>query len=127
MTALADLKTMPGRRLLVAAAETIRAEAERIRNTQDALVAAGLLPAWADGQDVRRALLLAAAGALEWTAVAGAEEPAAAKAQRRKPVTLHRDITNAGRSEIVAEILARKAAASPVVEATESETEGAAA
>lgn len=122
MSALADLKTMPGRRLLTFAADALRAEAERIRDTQDALVAAGLLPVWAEGQDIKRALFLAAAGALEWTAVAGAEEPAAAKAQRRRPVNLHRDITNAGRSEMIAEILAREAIQpEPVVETTETE------
>lgn len=125
MTVLADLQTMPGRLLLISVADVLRGEAERIRHAQDALVAAGMQPAWAEGQDIKRALLLAGAGALEWTSVAGAEEPDFAKAQRRKPSQAHRQIADAGRSEVIAEILARTVKAE--AETSEEKIEGVAA
>jgi hypothetical protein len=73
MIALPDLKTISGSDLLSATIERLLDEAQRIRECQDALVAARYREQWEDGQVQLRAALLAAAGALIAVRLAGRE------------------------------------------------------
>jgi hypothetical protein len=118
---LAALKTMAGSRLLRMAADALRGESERIRQTQQALVACGELTEWAEGAAVRRALFCFAAGALEWCAAAGAEEPATAKAQRRKADPAYQQMANAGRSAILLEMQSSEVTSTTAEAQTEGE------